>query len=131
MLGRRHSGTQRAHEFCCVTRGHFRHPREMVESGQPAPPFTLKDSSGHAWSLETLHAKGPVVVFFYPRDNSPFCTLEACAFRDGYEDFLAAGASVVGVSSDSEETHRGFSKLRRLPFLLLSDPGGSTRKAYR
>ena len=103
----------------------------MLESGPPAPPFTLKDASGHAWSLEALHKKGPVVVFFYPRDNSPFCTMEACAFRDGYEDFLAAGASVVGVSSDSEESHRGFSKRQRLPFLLLSDTGGATRKAYR
>ncbi|MGO9832211.1 MAG: peroxiredoxin [Myxococcaceae bacterium] len=102
----------------------------MVDSGQPAPAFTLKDASGKAWSLDTLHAKGPLVLFFYPRDDSPICTREVCAFRDAYEDFVAAGASVVGISSDSEESHRGFSQRQRLPFVLLSDPGGTTRKAY-
>ncbi len=71
-----------------------------------------------------------MVLFFYPRDESPVCTREACAFRDAYQDFLDVGARVVGVSSDSEDSHRAFAERRRLPFLLLSDPGGRTRKAY-
>ena len=102
----------------------------MLEPGQPAPAFTLKDSNKRAWSLDSLRAAGPVVVFFYPRDDSPICTREACAFRDAYEDFVAAGATVVGVSSDSEETHRDFAARRRLPFVLLSDTDGEAQKAF-
>ena len=101
-----------------------------IEPGQAAPPFTLNDASGRPVSLDVLRATGPVVVFFYPRDDSPICTREACAFRDAYEDFVAAGATVVGVSSDSEGAHRRFAERRRLPFVLLSDPDGATRKAY-
>src|SRR5277367_6068771 len=102
----------------------------MIEPGQTAPSFTLKDSSGHEWTLHALRSAGPVVLFFYPRDDSPVCTREACAFRDAYQDFVDVGARVVGVSSDSEESHRAFAERRRLPFVLLSDPGGVTRKAY-
>jgi len=112
------------------TRGGFGHLNNMIKPGTAAPGFTLKDSKGHVLTLDALRAKGPVVVFFYPRDESPVCTKEACAFRDAYEDFLAAGASVAGVSSDSEDSHRAFAEHRRLPFPLLSDPGGATRKAY-
>ena len=113
-----------------ATRGGFGHPTRMIQPGTAAPAFTLKDSKGGVVTLDALRAKGPAVVFFYPRDESPVCTKEACAFRDAYEDFLAAGASVVGVSSDSEDSHRAFAEHRRLPFPLLSDPGGATRKAY-
>jgi peroxiredoxin Q/BCP len=102
----------------------------MIDAGQVAPAFTLKDSTGRAWSLDALRSKGPVVVFFYPRDESPICTREVCAFRDGYQDFVDAGATVVGVSSDSEEAHGAFAQRRRLPFLLLSDPAGSARAAF-
>jgi len=102
----------------------------MVQPGQPAPRFTLKDSSGREWTLDALRASGPLVLFFYPRDDSPVCTREACAFRDAYQDFLEVGARVVGVSSDSEDSHRAFAERRRLPYVLLSDPGGETRKAY-
>ncbi len=102
----------------------------MIATGQKAPTFTLKDGSGRVCSLEALGGSGPVVLFFYPRDESPICTREACAFRDAYEDFVAAGATVVGVSSDSVEAHRRFAEHQRLPFTLLSDPDGKTRKAY-
>jgi peroxiredoxin Q/BCP len=102
----------------------------MVQPGQPAPRFTLKDADGREWTLDALRASGPVVLFFYPRDDSPVCTREACAFRDAYQDFLEVGARVVGVSSDSEDSHRAFAERRRLPFVLLSDHGGATRKAY-
>ena len=102
----------------------------MIEPGQAAPPFTLKDANGRSWTLDALRAQGPLVVFFYPRDDSPICTKEACAFRDAYQDFVDAGATVVGVSSDSEEAHRGFAKRQRLPFVLLSDPDGTARTLY-
>jgi thioredoxin-dependent peroxiredoxin len=102
----------------------------MIQSGTAAPAFSLRDSTGRVWTLDALRATGPVVLFFYPRDESPICTMEACAFRDAYEDFVAAGASVVGISSDSEDSHRAFAEHRRLPFVLLSDPRGATRKAY-
>ena len=102
----------------------------MIPAGQQAPPFTLHDSAGKAWSLDALRAKGPVVVFFYPRDESPICTREVCSFRDAHQDFVDAGATVVGVSSDSEESHAAFARKRHLPYLLLSDPGGKVRKAF-
>ena len=102
----------------------------MIHSGQQAPSFTLQDSTGKSWSLDALRAKGPVVLFFYPRDESPICTREVCSFRDAHQDFVDTGATVVGVSSDSEESHAEFARKRRLPYLLLSDPGGQVRKAF-
>src|SRR6516164_1235967 len=102
----------------------------MIQEGQPAPSFTLKDASGKPWTLEALRAKGPVVLFFYPRDESPICTREVCSFRDAHQDFVDTGATVVGVSSDSEESHAEFARKRRVPYLLLSDPGGQVRKAF-
>jgi peroxiredoxin Q/BCP len=71
-----------------------------------------------------------VVLYFYPMDNTAVCTAEACAFRDAYEDFTKAGAVVIGVSGDSDASHREFAKKQRLPFLLLSDGDGSIRKAF-
>ena len=82
----------------------------MIQEGQPAPSFTLKDASGKAWSLDTLRASGPVVLFFYPRDESPICTREVCSFRDAHQDFDEAGATVVGVSSDGEASHEAFAR---------------------
>jgi thioredoxin-dependent peroxiredoxin len=103
---------------------------DVIKAGQAAPPFTLRDAAQRSWSLEALHAQGPLVLFFYPRDDSPICTREACAFRDAFQDFVDAGAQVAGVSSDSEEAHRGFAQRHRLPFVLLSDPDGAVRKLY-
>lgn len=71
-----------------------------------------------------------VVLFFYPKDDTPGCTTEACSFRDAYEAFVEAGAEVVGVSSDSAESHRRFAASNALPFLLLSDAGEEVRKLY-
>ena len=71
-----------------------------------------------------------MVLFFYPRDESPICTREVCSFRDAHQDFVDAGATVVGVSSDSQESHAEFARKRALPYLLLSDPGGKVRKAF-
>jgi thioredoxin-dependent peroxiredoxin len=102
----------------------------VIEAGQAAPPFTLKDAAEKTWTLDALHANGPLVLFFYPRDDSPICTREVCAFRDAFQDFVDAGATVAGVSSDSGETHRGFAQRQRLPFVLLSDRDGAVRKLY-
>lgn len=102
----------------------------MIHEGQPAPPFTLKDAAGRAWSLDALRAGGPVVLFFYPRDESAICTREVCAFRDAHQDFAEAGAAVVGISSDDEAAHEAFARKQRLNYVLLSDPGGKVRKAY-
>jgi thioredoxin-dependent peroxiredoxin len=102
----------------------------MIQEGQPAPPFTLNDANGKPWSLDALRAGGPVVVFFYPRDESPICTQEVCAFRDAHQDFAETGAAVVGISSDDEASHDAFARKERLNYLLLSDPGGKVRKAY-
>lgn len=102
----------------------------MIQQGQPAPTFTLQDASGRPWSLDALRASGPVVLFFYPRDESAICTREVCAFRDAHQDFADTGATVVGISSDGEAAHAAFARKTRLNYLLLSDPGGKVRRAY-
>lgn len=87
-------------------------------------------STGVVVRVCDLYGDRPVVLFFYPKDNSLVCTKEACAFRDAYEDFVAAGATVVGVSGDSEESHRAFAQQHRLPFLLATDADGALRRAF-
>jgi thioredoxin-dependent peroxiredoxin len=101
-----------------------------VEVGQTAPNFTLPDQDGRMVSLGQLRAQGPLVLYFYPKDATPGCTAEACAFRDSHEVFAGTGARVVGVSSDSPGSHRRFADRHRLPFTLLADPGGRVRSLY-
>jgi peroxiredoxin Q/BCP len=101
----------------------------MLQLGDQAPDFTLPTDKGDTFHLAAQHGK-PVVLYFYPKDDTPGCTAEACAFRDQYADFLDLGAIVVGVSSDSEASHQKFSQKHRLPFPLLADTGGQLRKAY-
>lgn len=96
-----------------------------------APDFELPSQSGQLFRLNDLIGKKPIVLFFYPRDNSPVCTAESCAFRDSFEDFVDAGAEVIGISSDSVETHAKFSLQHKLPYLLLSDAGGKVRELYK
>jgi peroxiredoxin Q/BCP len=98
--------------------------------GAEAPDFELLDQAGHTVRLRDLRGKKPVVLYFYPKDDTPGCTKEACAFRDQYEDFLAVGAEVIGVSSDSAGSHAKFVEKYDLPFRLLSDRQGRVRKAY-
>jgi thioredoxin-dependent peroxiredoxin len=98
--------------------------------GDPAPDFTLPASTGETISLSDFRGRAEVVLFFYPKDNSPACSAEACSFRDSYEAFRDAGAEVIGISADSLESHNRFAKQFRLPFLLLSDSGGSVRSRY-
>jgi peroxiredoxin Q/BCP len=98
--------------------------------GDPAPDFALPARTGEAISLSDFRGRAEVVLFFYPKDNSPVCSVEACSFRDSYEAFREAGAEVIGISADSLESHNRFAKRFRLPFLLLSDSGGSVRSRY-
>ncbi len=81
-------------------------------------------------TLSAVWKRGPVVLYFYPKDETRGCTKEACTFRDSYEVFQEAGAEVVGVSSDSVASHESFAARHRLPFTLLSDEGGRVRKLY-
>jgi peroxiredoxin Q/BCP len=101
-----------------------------VKAGDRAPEFSLPDAAGRTVSLADFRGKKPVVLYFYPKDDTPGCTKEACSFRDQYEDFTAAGAEVVGVSGDSSESHQKFAAKFRLPFTLLSDRDGAVRKRY-
>jgi len=101
-----------------------------VKVGDTAPDFDLADASGKRVRLADFRGQKAVALYFYPKDDTPGCTKEACAFRDSYEDFKDAGAEVIGVSSDSEASHQKFAEKFHLPFTLVADPGGSVRKRY-
>ena len=98
--------------------------------GSKAPDFTLPSQSGEMVSLRDSLGEKPVVLYFYPRDDTPGCTKEACAFRDSFEEFRRLDAQVIGISSDSVESHRSFAKKHDLPFTLLSDGEGKVRRLY-
>ena len=102
----------------------------QVGVGEAAPDFTLTDQRGQRVTLRDLTRERNVVLYFYPRDDTPGCTAEACSFRDQYEVLKTAGAEVVGVSSDDQHSHEAFVAKHNLPFILLSDPGGSVRASY-
>ena len=101
----------------------------VVQEGQPAPPFRLPTGDGAEVSLESLRGKR-VVLYFYPKDDTPGCTREACAFRDLRADFAAKDAEILGVSLDSPESHRDFAAKYGLPFPLLSDEQAEVSKRY-
>ena len=92
----------------------------MLEAGVKAPDFTLRDKDGKEITLSDFRGK-KVVLYFYPKDNTPGCTREACAFAGAYAGFEERGAAVIGVSKDSEASHKKFAEKYNLPFLLLSD----------
>jgi len=102
----------------------------MLSPGTSAPDFTLPAGGGKTVHLADYRGQKTVVLYFYPKDDTPGCTIESCTFRDAYEDFTAAGAEVIGVSGDSVESHDKFGEKHRLPFILASDPGGATAKAF-
>ncbi len=101
-----------------------------IQTGDAAPDFTLTDQNGTPVTLSALWKRGPVVLFFYPKDDTAGCTAEACAFRDAYDDFQKAGATVVGISSQGTASKKAFATKNRLPFTLVSDEGGAVRKQY-
>ena len=93
----------------------------MIEAGMKAPDFTLFDKDGRAVSLSDFRGKR-VVLYFYPKDNTPGCTRQACAFAGAYREFEARGIVVIGISRDSVASHQKFAEKHSLPFILLSDP---------
>jgi peroxiredoxin Q/BCP len=99
--------------------------------GDKAPDFTLPLATGEPLTLSKLYAERTVVLYFYPKDHTPGCTVEACSFRDQYEDFVTAGAEVVGVSSDSSRSHEAFASKHKLPMKLVADEGGRVRALYQ
>ena len=93
----------------------------MIKEGTKAPDFVLEDEVGNSVTLSQFKGK-KVVVYFYPKDDTPGCTKEACSFRDAYDEILAKGAVVIGISADSAKSHGNFKKKYGLPFYLVSDP---------
>ena len=101
----------------------------MVEVGMIAPDFELKNSEGETVSLSSFRGK-KVVLYFYPKDNTPGCTRQACAFGADYGEYKNLGAEVIGISKDSVNSHKNFAAKYTLPFILLSDPDLEAIKAY-
>jgi thioredoxin-dependent peroxiredoxin len=108
----------------------IRRTKDKVKVGTVAPDFTLPSQAGEMVSLKDFSGRKPVVLFFYPKDDSPGCTKEVCAFRDNFEEFSKLDAQVIGISSDSVESHRRFAAKHDLSFPLLSDEGGNIRRLY-
>ena len=101
----------------------------MVEDGKEAPDFELTSDSGDRLRLSQFRGQ-PVVLYFYPKDDTPGCTKQACAIRDSYDDFAEAGAVVLGVSPDDESSHVKFKEKYGLPFTLLADPDHVVSEQY-
>ena len=104
---------------------------ESIKIGDKAPNFALFSQTGEAVELNDFLGNKPVVLFFYPKDNTAVCTKEACHFRDNFDEFRSLkGAEIIGISSDSIESHKSFADKNNLPFMLLSDPDDDVRKEY-
>ena len=101
----------------------------MLSVGDAAPDFTLPDADGNPISLSDFKGQ-KVVLYFYPKDDTPGCTKEACGFRDAQDDYMEANAVVIGVSPDSEKSHQRFRDKYDLPFLLLADPERQAIEGY-
>lgn len=101
-----------------------------LKVGDTIPNFTAKDTNGNDFDSQRIIGHKPLVIYFYPKDNTPGCTTQACSFRDQYEDFKDLGAEVIGISSDSVASHQEFIKHYKLPFILLSDSNGKIRKLF-
>ncbi len=99
------------------------------DNNSPAPDFTLKDANSNDWRLSDQRGK-VVVLLFYPGDETPICTRQMCSVRDRWDDYIATGAEVVGISSDSIESHKKFAEHHQLPLRLLSDSDGAVSKLY-
>lgn len=100
-----------------------------MKVGENAPDFTLKDGGGNDWKLSNQRGK-IVVLLFYPGDNTPVCTKQLCSVRDNWEDYQKTGAEVVGISTDTSESHKGFAEKYDLPLTLLSDEKGEVSGKY-
>jgi thioredoxin-dependent peroxiredoxin len=103
---------------------------QKIEKGSKVPSFTLKDQNGKLFDINTVLGKKNLVIYFYPKDDSPGCTKEACAFRDQFEVFTQADALIIGISGQSVESHKKFAEKYHLSFTLLSDEGNKIRKLF-
>lgn len=101
-----------------------------LKVGDKIPNFKAKDTHGNDFESQGIIGKKPLVLYFYPKDNTPGCIAESCSFRDQYEDFKDLGAEVIGISSDSVASHQKFSEQYKLPFILLSDQDQKIRKLF-
>ncbi|MFT5754348.1 MAG: peroxiredoxin Q/BCP [Flavobacterium sp.] len=100
-----------------------------INKGDIVPNFKAKTQSGEKFELSNYKGK-PLVIYFYPKDNTPGCTTQACSFRDQYQDFQDLGAEVIGISGDSEDSHDKFAQKHKLPFILLSDGNRKIRNIF-
>jgi peroxiredoxin Q/BCP len=100
-----------------------------IQIGDKLPHFTAVKQDGTAFDSNSIQNKS-VVIYFYPKDNTPGCTTQACSFRDAYQDFQDLGAEVIGVSGDSVSSHQNFQQKHKLPFILLSDSDRKLRKLF-
>jgi peroxiredoxin Q/BCP len=104
--------------------------KPLLAVGAPAPDVVGKDDKGVMQRLSAQRGRY-AIVYFYPKDDTPGCTREACAFRDAFKRYVDAGVPIYGVSRDSEESHRAFQEKYKLPFALVADPSGEVQHAYR
>jgi peroxiredoxin Q/BCP len=101
-----------------------------LKVGDVVPAFSAKNTEGNLFESQSIVGIKPVVIYFYPKDDTPGCTKQACSFRDQYEDFKALGAEVIGISGDSFTAHQKFANKYKLPFILLSDQGKTIRQLF-
>jgi thioredoxin-dependent peroxiredoxin len=101
-----------------------------LQVGDKIPNFIAKDTQGNDFDSQSIVGQKPLVIYFYPKDNTPGCTAQACSFRDQYEDFTDLGAEVIGISSDSSKSHEKFATRYKLPFILLSDYDKKIRNSF-
>ncbi len=109
---------------------HTKMAKELLKVGDAAPDFTVEKQDGTQFHLHDYLGKKNIVLYFYPRDESGGCTKEACSFRDNYDVFKTTGAEVVGINSQSVESHKKFAEHHHLPFILLSDKGSKVQQLY-
>lgn len=102
----------------------------QLKNGDKVPTFRLKDQNGQLFDLSSVLGKQPLVIYFYPKDETSVCSKEACSFRDSYEKFREHGAKVIGISSDGVQSHREFAAHHKLPFTLLADTANQVRKLF-
>lgn len=102
----------------------------MIKTGDKLPEFELVDQNNKLVNIRQYIGTSNLVIYFYPKDDTPGCTKEACTFRDFYEDFVYAGAKVIGISADDPSSHFNFAKKHNLPFVLLSDQENRVRKLF-
>ncbi|GGA83187.1 peroxiredoxin [Flavobacterium palustre] len=101
-----------------------------LKAGDIVPKFTAQDATGAVFESNSIIGKKAVIIYFYPKDDTPQCTAQACGFRDNYAEFVNLGVEVIGISSDDVNSHQQFIQKYNLPFLLLSDPDKAIRKLF-